>query len=1173
MKTDADPKNEMMSGSEGRDEPRLVRFVREKRRFFASRGATAVLVLALCLGFAAIIADIHFGFPPLIRAGWLLLMAVAAGELVRRLWYVRSHGFTEATAAREIEAHHQELGQLLRTSQQVADEAGRPLTDGISAALAAQVRRQAREALENTPLDGLIPWRTVTRLAATVLAMLAIYALLLGIWPDFRVGAGRVVLPLADLTYTCLTVSVAPLEFERGETVTVKTTTAGRPVASAVTEVRSGGGEWKALDMLPGEAGGFTVQLTGMTESFSCRVRAGDAVSKPIPVTLIDPPVVEQIRVTVASPAYTGQEPRESSFEKIRAVKGSRVTAAFTLNHALAEGTVAALGGPPWPVPAGAGVIEYDYDVDVGLSRFVMRGRDPAGWALEPVLWTVQGIPDHYPGVSISEPGDDPRVTRITEVPVEAVFSDDYGLAEARVILTVAGREKVIAREEFPAPGQRRARLSTVVRLEDFNVEVGSSVRLHAVARDFCPDHDSPATSEIRMIAIRPFRLIMKPNSSPESRQDSRETESELEALRKAVEEQKAVVADTLRTRETKASEVRNQQSRELARREEQTRENLRDLQPATPPTEQSEQNRSEDALPRALEQLTQAARELTKPDIQEALRKEDMALAAMMQARDEREQELKSQQQEQQAQADGQARERQQQRPEEPLTSLAERARELARQEMQLREQLARDDSAPMPRPDAATEKAAAEQAPSPETASAKSETSPEQSPMTQAQAEASSAAASSKSPTRESGENARTEMSPESPSNLSEYRQKQEDLAAQGTRLREDLAAHPETTALANRRMQDAAETMQNAARDLRENAPEQARNSMHAAAAQLERLAEHLDGLNPENVAGTLEQARDLTRDAARAVAPEQDQPASSKPSSEQAQNENSRMSEPVPEARQAETATESGQQPQSPSSASRPAAEMSARNRTEPRAAARPPGESRRDAEEDSRTVDDWMQRMTESQEAGDDAFRKRVQTLRNELQTAEMGDRIAQAENDRMRGEEQRATESDRQTADRLQELSRKLEQERRQAVQAYLAQLARAEAETRALQQQLREDPTDRPGSKGNPGPAERLEQLAGQLTALNDEKLEQLAAAIRTDIGPFNRRGGRQKGALIPESIGQASLPPAARRLRDLIDETIRKEFLLGRDPRIPEKYTNLVDTYFRTLSDEADQ
>ena len=93
----------------------------------------------------------------------------------------------------------------------------------------------------------------------------------------------------------------------------------------------------------------------------------------------------------------------------------------------------------------------------------------------------------------------------------------------------------------------------------------------------------------------------------------------------------------------------------------------------------------------------------------------------------------------------------------------------------------------------------------------------------------------------------------------------------------------------------------------------------------------------------------------------------------------------------------------------------------------------------------------MQRLSETEEAGDEEFRKRLSDARKEFSTEDLAEQVSQADADRMQGRDQEAEKTDRETSQELQELSQRLEKERKRAVQAHLAKLAAAEAEAKQL--------------------------------------------------------------------------------------------------------------------------
>ena len=54
-----------------------------------------------------------------------------------------------------------------------------------------------------------------------------------------------------------------------------------------------------------------------------------------------------------------------------------------------------------------------------------------------PIEYTIKAIPDAVPAVVIKEPGRDVKVTKLDEVEVIAEATDDYGVAELKLMYRV----------------------------------------------------------------------------------------------------------------------------------------------------------------------------------------------------------------------------------------------------------------------------------------------------------------------------------------------------------------------------------------------------------------------------------------------------------------------------------------------------------------------------------------------------------------------------------------------------------------------------------------------------------------------------------------------------------------------------------------------------------------
>jgi len=1097
----------------------LARFIHRKRTFFTGSAAVWAALACLVLALAFIFADLHFEFATLWRClalGSLLATAVA---LLGTLWVYRSCHYRRQGATRELEATRMDLGQLLRTSNDLGDEE-RAKSMGFSPALVEALARQAGDEIEHTPTERLLPWRTVRRLAAAVLALVALMVVLALTWRDFRTAATRLVLPAAPVSYTELAVTPSATEFEQDQTVTIEARVSSRMVATAELQIRPVSqpeGEWQPMPMTATADGVFAAEIAGWTESFACRVAAGRARTEPLTVRFIDPPRVVECTVTLTSPDYTQLAPQTVPLQRVVGVVGSTAQFHFRLNHALVRGSINGPDGELQPVPLQE---EFDFAVELaeGITHFTMTGQDAEGLALKPTAWQVRGVPDQPPTAKIEAPAEDLRVTPITEVPLDVRFADDFGLAEIGIVLTIDGKETRLAHREFTDTNPRRSRLEYLLRLEDFGVEVNANVRLHAYAADRLPTREGRTVSDLRMIDIRPFKILYRlpdPDQPPLTSEEQVQLEEQLAKLDDAIKAQQQVLAETLREREQRAKATDPRE--ELATKQEKAAEQLQALreqaqqEEATPP----ENDRH---LAAALEHMQEAAKDLRDPAVKEALQQEDEALAEMLRARNQLEQELKGQQQQKQQQ---QQQEKQQQpEPPPPLDDLAKRAEELAKKEQALAEQ--------------AQQQQAEQQA--------------------QQQAQAEQQAQNQEQKQQQAEQQAKNEQQQQ------DLAQQQKQAVAEANQLLQDVQRHPETTALAEQRMAEARDKMQEAAKDLEQKQAPEADQALREAQQDLQRLAEHLRGLDQQNALGTMEKARDKAEQAAKQMEQmaQQDQPQDQQQQQQQQQAEQQAQNQQ--QQKQAEQQAQDQQQQQ---------ADKPAQNQPNQ---AQPPAEQREEVAREAETVADWLQRMGETKTDEREKIAKRLNEARKELATEQLPEDIRQAGEDREQGREEQAAKQDQQAAERLEQLAKTFEKERKELVKNQLERLAQAEAQTKRLAEEVeREAKEPTPPKPNKPTTNDKLSELAEDYQELRDTKMTDLGKELEKQVGPQNLIAGPKQGTEIPQNVKPEVLEPGAKRLRQLIDEIVEREMLIDRDRRVPEQYGPLVDTYFKELSDDA--
>jgi len=1140
----------------------LASFMHRKRTFFTSSAAVWASLACVVLALAFILIDIKLEFAVVWR--WLALGSLLGTGtlLLSTLWLYRILRYRRRRAIRELETVRSDLGQLLRTSDELGDE-DRARELGFSPALAEALSRQAGDEIENTPTETLLPWRTVRRVAA-VLLLLVVAGVVMGIvWPDFRTAATRIALPNAPVSYTVLEISTSSAEFEREQSVTIQARVVGRSVDGAELQLRPAGqteAEWRPLTMQAAHADRFSAEVAGWVESFEFRVLAGRARTPVQTVRFIDPPRVEECTVTLVFPDYTQLPSRVVPLQRIVGVVGSKAKFHFRLNHGLASGAISGPEGEIQTVPPNAPEFDFEVELTEGTTRYSMAGTDAEGLALKPAEWKVRGVPDRRPTAKIEAPAENLRVTKLAEIPLDIRVADDYGIAEAGIVLTINGKEHRLVHRTFPDGNPRRVRLEHRLELERFGVEVNANVRLHAYVADRFPGRDGRSVSGLRMVDIRPLKILYRlpdPDEPPMSSEEQQQLEEQLAKLDDAIKAEQEVLAETLREREERAKAPEPRE--ELAKKQEQVAELLQALREQAQEDEATPEE-NDKHLEAALEQMKEAAKELRDPDVKEALKKEDEALAEMLRARNQLEQELKKQQQQQQQQ---QQEEQKPPEPPPPLDDLAKRAEELAKKEEAIAEQ-AQQEQQPQEQ-EANAEEQPQEQEANAEEQPQEQEANAEEQPQEQeANAEEQPQEQEANAEEQPQEQEANAEEQPQEPQAPAEQdpAKQQEQAVAEANELLEDVRQHPEATPLAEERMAEARDEMQKAAEALAKDEQQEAQEEMQEAQKNLERLAEHLKGLDQENVLETMEKARDKAEEAAERLeelAKQEQQPQDPQ--------------EPQDPKQAEQQAQQQAQQPQDPKQAEQQAqAQQQAQQPQEQPQQAQTPAEQREEIAREAETLADWMKRMGETKTEEREKVAEKLNEAREELEAEQLPEDIRAAAKDREEGREEQAAEQDKEAAERLREMAKTFEEERKELVKNQLERLAEAEAQTKRLAEEVeREAKEPTPPKPGKPTTSEKLSELAEDYQELQDEKMEELGKRLETEVAPQNLDAAGTDGQEIPKDVTQEALEPGAKRLRQLIDEIVEREMLIDRDRRVPEEYRPLVDTYFKELSDDA--
>lgn len=511
-------------------------------------GSTALLT-GLAVGLAAIMGlaylDLTEAWPEQKRL-WLLGITVAGVLLlVLQRWLVGRKGRNALAVLKAMEAQNQVDGQMLRTAWELSGKEAPASTDGDQGALASRLLTEAEERLRGgkwqalAPSGRLLVWLALGCVLATTLLGAARQL------PDFQTALQRILLPLGAPTYTTVAWESPPARYDDRHPPRLAVAVAGRQAEPQLLVQSAGSKEWRphALTTLA-DGRTYDVVLTGMTGDFLVRVVAGDGSTPTHTVKYHPIPRLEEAKVTVHYPDYTGLSAEERPGGDASVVDGSRLEWSFRFNTPpdRVEWTLASDTSEPQTITTqGEGAtVQASWRTSLGKYSGVLNVFDKAGILLDTWRYEVVGLADRLPTVELLEPVKDLQATCVTELPVRIRARDDFGVAEVGLIMEAAGQtlwtlEKVITERD-----QRDLMELTHAMLETVPLTINDNIKLYAYALDHKPRGGPRSVSALRCIDIRDFKKLAALNKG----RPPNGTPLQIAKLNELIRGQRVVVSD-----------------------------------------------------------------------------------------------------------------------------------------------------------------------------------------------------------------------------------------------------------------------------------------------------------------------------------------------------------------------------------------------------------------------------------------------------------------------------------------------------------------------------------------------------------------------------------------------------------------------------------------------------
>jgi len=673
------------------------------RRVAASGGVLALGLVMVALGAVSWLARLE-----LVRAlwwvpvAWAAALAVAAATLVVVGRSLRALG--GPILAESLEASGAwRLGALTGMLH--------PPAAGVSGELHAAADRARASDLADRGAAAVAPLEARARRGTRAGAA----ALLAGAVTLMAAGPARAPVRMLWHPAEAIAQALAPVRIDasamsvnRGDSVTLVVTASGR--RDAVLWLRAPGEAWQGRALALDSVGQQRVTFGPLTADLFARASAGGRDSDTLQVEVRMPAFLGTVAIVAHYPTYLGleDEPLTPGRDSVMLPAGTRLAVAGEASAPLES---VRWIGPTDSVAFDVRGTRFEGRATPGVSgtyRLAVVATSGAPLAGDTVSLTVRLVADSAPEVSVPVPGEDTLAPVGMTVPLVVDARDDHGLSAVSVVsrrISQLGVEEAERRESAPLPAGApdRVMVPFTLSLLGRSLLPGDTVRYYATATDNAPH---PRTARSRDYVLRlPTRAEVRAaeragtesvgaqldSLAAASKRLQRQTEDLARSTPRSAAGQDRQGESTMSFDEAKRGESVAKQQEEILRQAEETRQAIADLQRAA-----EEAGVADPEFQKRLQEIAQQLDRALTPAMRQQLEELRQALSQLDAARAQQALELLA---EAQKQLKG-ALERSQKLFERAalegdMANLAAEARDLAAEQKQWNESVARADSA----------------------------------------------------------------------------------------------------------------------------------------------------------------------------------------------------------------------------------------------------------------------------------------------------------------------------------------------------------------------------------------------------------------------------------------------------------------------------------------------
>jgi hypothetical protein len=473
---------------------------------------TLTSMLLLVMVCAWLINHWHFAGGLVALSRFIIIFALSG-----LLWQFGLKPLTRRVSDTRVALYLQEHELSLKSIILSAVDARQTSVEDVSPQLNKRLLEQALDASAEVGFGQAVEQAKLQQVASKLgLVVLAIVLLAIAPPEFLRNSAKALLIPWTNASeYSPYHIELAPgnIEIARGADQLISANIDGFDGDDVLLMTSVDGGiSWRQTPMeMVSDAGLYESFLFDLKQPLVYYVSAAGRQTETYGIDVIDIPVIEDISLHYHFPAYT-MLPAETSHGSgdISALRGTRVEVQIKPDIDIPGGTLLLNNGERIELTQSDSQIWRGGIIVEENSSYTIELQAASGAPVEASAeYRITALNDQSPGIAILSPGRDMKVSMIEEPVMKFRASDDQGIANLELVLSVNGgsqqRIKLMPGDEQPGVN-RQFDAEHILYLEDLDLKPGDLISYYVQTEDLAPENQSrSATSDIFFYQIRPF--------------------------------------------------------------------------------------------------------------------------------------------------------------------------------------------------------------------------------------------------------------------------------------------------------------------------------------------------------------------------------------------------------------------------------------------------------------------------------------------------------------------------------------------------------------------------------------------------------------------------------------------------------------------------------------------